>query len=128
MTTHSGGRPGADDRRALGAEKERLAERFLAARGLRLVARNHRCRYGEIDLVMRDAGILVFVEVRFRRSSRFGTPVETVDRHKQRRLIAAAQHYLSVHPCALPCRFDVLGIGGRDEIQWVRDAFVVDVQ
>ena len=113
---------------ALGAAKERLAERFLVEQGLRLVARNHRCRYGEIDLVMRDAETLVFVEVRYRRSSRFGTPAETVDRRKQRRLITAARHYLYLHPCPLPCRFDVLGIGGRDEIQWVRHAFVVDGQ
>jgi putative endonuclease len=111
---------------AVGEAKERLACSYLEGRGLRLVARNYRCRRGEIDLVMRDADILVFVEVRFRRSSRFGTPAETVDTHKQRRLAAAAHHYLQQHPSALSCRFDVLAVGGNDRIDWVRNAFHVD--
>jgi putative endonuclease len=90
---------------------------------LRPIARNHRCRQGEIDLVMRDGDTLVFVEVRYRRGERFGTPAETVDRHKQRRLVAAAGHYLQGHPSPLPCRFDVVAIGGGDRIEWLKNAF-----
>jgi putative endonuclease len=113
-------------RPALGAEKERLACRFLEARGLRLVARNHRCRLGEIDLVMTDGGVLVFVEVRYRRSARFAAPAETVGPRKRQRLAAAAGHYLQQHPTRRPCRFDVLAITGPDAIDWIQDAFRVD--
>lgn len=111
---------------AVGAEKERLAESFLTNQGLRLVARNHRCRYGEIDLIMREASILVFVEVRFRRSTRFGSPAETVDARKQRRLIATAKHYLQAHPTPCACRFDVVAIDGQHHIQWIKHAFTLD--
>ncbi len=110
----------------VGAEKERLAESFLTDQGLRPVARNHRCRYGEIDLIMREAAVLVFVEVRFRRSTRFGSPADTVDARKQRRLIAAARHYLQGHPTSLACRFDVLAISGENQIQWIKHAFTLD--
>ena len=72
---------------------------------------------------MGDGTTLVFVEVRYRGSSRFGSPAETVDRHKQRRLAAAASHYLQAHPSVLPCRFDVIAISGQDQIQWFKDAF-----
>lgn len=111
---------------SIGEDKERLALAFLQGQGLRLIARNHRCRRGEIDLVMRDGDTLVFVEVRFRRSTRFGTPAETVDFHKQKRLAAAASHYLQQYPTNLPCRFDVLAVSGNNRINWIRDAFHVE--
>jgi putative endonuclease len=110
----------------VGGDKERLACTYLEKSGLRLLDRNYRCRRGEIDLVMRDADILVFVEVRFRASSRFGTPAETVDIRKQRRLAAAAAHYLQRHPTNLPCRFDVVALSGANSINWIRSAFNVD--
>jgi len=119
---HTGG-PDADARSSVGQDKERLAADFLTRQGLRLIARNHRCRFGEIDLIMGDAGVLVFVEVRYRASSRFGTPAETVDHHKQRRLVAAANHYLLAHPSVLPCRFDVVAMTGHDQVLWLKDAF-----
>lgn len=75
---------------------------------------------------MREGNILVFVEVRFRASPRFGTPAETVDIHKQRRLAAAAAHYLRYHPTRLPCRFDVVAVSGADRIDWIRNAFSVE--
>lgn len=108
---------------ALGQEKERLAEAYLTRQGLLPVARNHRCRFGEIDLVMRDGGVLVFVEVRYRASSRFGGAAESVDGRKRRRLAAAAADYLQRRPSMLPCRFDVVAIGAQDQIQWLKDAF-----
>lgn len=111
---------------ALGAEKEQLACRYLMTKGLRLLARNYRCRLGEIDLVMRSRDILVFVEVRYRRSAGFGTPAATVGPRKQQRLANAARHYLLHHPSTLPCRFDVLAISGPDAIDWIQDAFSVD--
>lgn len=111
---------------SVGADKERVARAYLERQGLHFVAGNHRCRRGEIDLVMRDAETLVFIEVRFRTSTRFGTPAETVGPPKQRRLTAAAGHYLQQHPTNLPCRFDVLAIGAGDCIDWIRDAFHVE--
>jgi uncharacterized protein (TIGR00252 family) len=83
-------------------------------------------RFGEIDLVMRDGATLVFVEVRYRRSDRFGAPAETVDRRKQQRLTAAANHYLQAHPTVLPCRFDVVAVSGGDRIEWIKNAFAVE--
>jgi putative endonuclease len=111
---------------AVGSEKEQVACLYLEGRGLRLVARNYRCRHGELDLVMRDDNTLVFVEVRFRHSTRFGGAAESVDAHKQQRLAAAAGHYLQRHPSLLACRFDVLAIGAGDHIDWIKDAFNVE--
>lgn len=118
--------PSGGSRSRTGAAKESLAADYLERRGLRLIERNHRCRLGEIDLVMRDRDSLVFVEVRYRGSLRFGTPAETVDRRKQRRLIAAAGHWLQANPSVLPCRFDVVAISGQDRIEWLKNAFNAD--
>ena len=109
--------------RHTGDDKEALARRFLERHGLRHVAHNVRCRYGEIDLVMRDAQTLIFVEVRYRRSERFGGATASVDRRKQARLTATAGFFLQRHPTDLPCRFDVVAIGAGDQVQWIRNAF-----
>lgn len=109
-----------------GREAEARAWQFLQSRGLRLLQRNYRSRRGEIDLVLQDRDSLVFVEVRYRRISRFGSGAESVDRRKQSRLIACAQHYLQTHPgiARHPCRFDVVSVGASAEsIEWIRDAF-----
>ena len=108
-----------------GAAAESLACRFLERNGLRLVERNYRCRRGEIDLVMQDTGHLVFVEVRYRANRQFGGGAETVDGAKQRRLTAAAAHYLQTHRSGREpaCRFDVVAVTGQDEPEWIRDAF-----
>ena len=116
-------RPGA-----IGRDAEELAERYLSRHGLMLIMRNYRCRRGEIDLVMRDADTLVFVEVRRRTSHAFGGGVASVDSRKRTRLVAAAEHYLMMKRISdeRPCRFDVVAIDGRSPrttIEWVRDAF-----
>lgn len=109
--------------RQTGDAKEELARRFLEGQGLTQVARNVSCRHGEIDLVMRDGQTQVFVEVRYRRSERFGGASASIDRRKQARLIAAAGYYLQRHPTDLPCRFDVVAIGAEDRLQWIQNAF-----
>ncbi|RCX33420.1 YraN family protein [Thioalbus denitrificans] len=114
-----------------GREAEERACRHLTAAGLRLLERNFNSRRGEIDLVMREGATLVFVEVRYRRSDRFGSGAESVDRRKMSRILAAARHYLQLHPGAAdrPCRFDVVAIGpgdGNGGIDWIRDAFGTD--
>ena len=110
-----------------GVQAEDLACTHLERAGLKLLARNYRCPQGEIDLVMDDRDTLVFVEVRYRRSNAFGTPAETVDRRKQARLQAAAEHYLLAHHADRACRFDVVAVSGHDaRIEWLRDAFNSD--
>jgi putative endonuclease len=112
-------------RRGEGAEQ--LASRYLSRRGLQLIQRNYRCRSGELDLIMHDGRSLVFVEVRYRADSRYGSAADTVDWRKRRRLIAAAQHYLQhANHGDPPCRFDVVAVGGPPEarrIHWIVDAF-----
>jgi putative endonuclease len=109
-----------------GREAETRAWQYLQSRGLRLLQRNFRSRRGEIDLVLQDQDSLVFVEVRYRRESRFGSGAESVDRRKQSKLIACAQTYMQAYPeiAQQPCRFDVISVGGPDEsIEWIRNAF-----
>ena len=109
-----------------GAAAEALARTHLEARGLRTLERNYRCRGGEIDLVMVERSALVFVEVRYRRSVRFGRAEETVGTRKQSRLVHAAAHYLQRTGDPRPARFDVVAIhpdGHGHAVRWIRDAF-----
>jgi putative endonuclease len=107
-----------------GERAEALAARFLEARGLAIVARNYRTRLGEVDLVAREGATLVFVEVRARAGAAFGGAAASVDARKQRRLVAAARHFLSRLGTEPPCRFDVLAWeGGLDAPRWIRGAF-----
>jgi putative endonuclease len=117
------------DKQKLGNQAERQSEQLLLNAGMRLLARNYRCKMGELDLVMRHADTVVFVEVRYRRTSRWGDAVESIDWRKQRRVIAAAQHYLLTHPHLAdnPCRFDVVTAHGNPadpgSYNWIRHAF-----
>jgi len=107
---------------------ETLAFEHLQAAGLSEVTRNYRCRVGEIDLVMRDGPTLVFVEVRYRGRSDFGSGAASVGSRKQARLINSAQHFLQRNSTLAKanCRFDVIGVAGpqaEPRIEWIRDAF-----
>lgn len=96
-------------RTALGRAGEEAAARWLAARGYQILARNFRVRGGELDLVCRHDGVLVFVEVKSRRSTSFGHAVESVSRQKQMRLKCAARRWLSENGMAgRACRFDLV--------------------
>lgn len=106
---------------AIGAAAEQAALAYLAQRGLSLVERNFRCRGGEIDLVMRDNGTLVFVEVRRRASSRYGGAAASIDAGKRARLAIAAQTYLQRYRLPPACRFDVVAIDG-ESVSWIRNA------
>ena len=105
-----------------GGNAEDRAAAYLAARGLAIVARNYRTRLGEIDLVARDGDVLVFVEVRMRRSGSFGGALESITPAKQRRIRAAAQQYLQRLGREPRCRFDVVAMDG-EETKWLRAAF-----
>jgi putative endonuclease len=107
-----------------GARAEDLCAELLRRAGLRILARNWRCRHGEIDLVADDGGTLVFAEVRLRRSDLYGGAAESVTRAKRARLLAAARLYLAGRK-EPNCRFDVLLLEGAEQpsIEWIRDAF-----
>jgi putative endonuclease len=95
----------------LGAHGERIAAAFLTDAGLRVLDRNWRCRDGELDIVARDGDALVFCEVKTRRGTGYGQPVEAVGRAKQRRLRTLAQRWLAAHDEHAPeLRFDVVGV------------------
>lgn len=107
-----------------GVESEAMAAAFLEGRGLTIVARNYRCRLGEIDLVAREGGTTVFVEVRRRASSAFGGAAASITRAKRQKLLKAARHYLSRLRTMPQCRFDALLIEGEPpRIEWIRNAF-----
>ena len=111
-----------------GRQAESIACDWLQQQGLELLIRNYRCRAGELDLVMMDAGMLVIVEIRYRHDPGFTHPLETVTPAKQRRIIRATRHLLQRHPrlCTHPLRFDVLALSGpirQARLDWVKYAF-----
>lgn len=127
------GLPRADDNfsgaarsKPVGAAFEQRARQFLERRGLVFVAANVTMRRGELDLVMREPdGMLVFVEVRARRSVRHGGAAASVGWRKRRRLVAAALQFWARHGAGAACRFDVVAFeAGR--LVWLRDAFRTD--
>ena len=107
----------------LGQSAESQAEAFLKTHGLKLLSRNWRCRFGEIDLVMQDGPTLVFVEVRLRSRGDFGGAAASVTPAKQKKLLAAARQYLAALKTLPPCRFDVVALSGDSPPDLIRNAF-----
>jgi putative endonuclease len=107
-----------------GSAAEDAAAAFLAGRGLKLLERNYRCRFGEIDLVLRDGPTVVFVEVRYRANATFGGAAESITSSKREKLLRTARHYMAAHRQFPACRFDaVLLHGDTPDIDWVVNAF-----
>ena len=118
----------ADHRRTLGQLAEGEAARALERAGLAVIERNVRLPEGEIDLVCRDDGVVVFVEVKCRRAGWDEAPAAAVSWHKQRRLTRLAQHYLKWRRLdGVRCRFDVVSVTvdarGALDVRHVRSAF-----
>ena len=116
-----------NSKQVLGREGERIAEAYLKKKGYKLIERNYRCAPGEIDLIVLDHRVLVFVEVKTRTGDRFGTPPEAVEFRKQRRMIKAAEHFLAQKGLQQrDARFDVVGItlaGRQPVVEHIENAF-----
>lgn len=116
-----------DARADIGHSGEDAAERLYRRLGFRVLERNYRCRGGEIDLVVRRGPLVVFCEVKTRRTNRWGEPSEAVDRRKQERLRRLAARWLRERrPGAVEVRFDVVSVvarGVRPELVHIADAF-----
>ncbi len=106
-----------------GESAEDLAAAFLQQNGLKLVTRNYRCRFGEIDLIARDGKMLVFAEVRLRASAEFGGTAASITAAKRIKLARAARHYLAALLRVPACRFDAVLISGDGAIEWIKNAF-----
>lgn len=120
-----------DPRHQFGQASEVLAERFLQAKGYRILARNLRTALGELDLVAEDHGVLVFVEVKARATEAFGGAMSAVDRKKQTKLVRLASQYLARHHLSdRLCRFDVVLVQGhlpsQGRIEHLQNAFDAD--
>ena len=107
---------------------EQAALEYLLTKKLKLLDKNFRSAFGEIDLIMQDENIILFIEVRYRSSNHFHTALESINRKKCERIIATSHQYLSKNRSAsqLDCRFDVVALSGPQEtptIQWIKNAF-----
>ena len=111
----------------LGKEGERVAERYLKKKGYKLVERNYRCAVGELDLIVLDRRVIVFVEVKTRTGSGFGSPLEAVEFRKQHKMIQTAQFFLTAKNLnQREARFDVVGVcwsGLEPSVQHIQNAF-----
>ena len=112
------------NKRAVGTAYEKIAGAYLMQQGYEIVAYNFRCRLGEIDIIAKEDGYLVFVEVKYRADERSGSPLEAVDKRKQRIISKVASYYCLTHGCGetTPCRFDVVAICD-EEYTLVKNAF-----
>ena len=110
-----------------GLHGQLAAERYLSARGFRILERNYRLRSGEIDLIAWDNGYVVFIEVKYRNNLMYGYPRESVTAYKQRHIRQTALHYIQKHPNdECDYRFDVvevLDLDGKREITHIENAF-----
>jgi len=127
-TRQQNDRSSPSSRQTLGREAEGLVERHLRRQGMVVIARNQVFPgIGELDLVVETADTRCFVEVRCRRSARWGAPEETVDWRKQRKLRQLARLFQERFPSAKPCRFDVAAVlwppQGRPQLRYIPDAF-----
>ncbi|MCH8499704.1 MAG: YraN family protein [Marinobacter sp.] len=110
-----------------GENAETAAAAFLRSKGLVVLERNYRCKLGELDLIAREGGTLVFVEVRFRSDGSLCNPLESITPAKQRKTVRAAMTYLQRHQLFdSPCRIDVISVQpGRLKkyhIEWIKNA------
>lgn len=113
-----------NNKRKLGAEYESIAAEFLKKQGYEIICTNYYCPMGEVDIIAQDENYLVFLEVKYRKSTKYGYPAEAVSKNKQRRIVKSAQFYCMKEKTmpTQPIRFDVVSILG-DTITLIKNAF-----
>lgn len=109
---------------------EKIAAQYLQTNGCIILEYNFHCKYGEVDLICKDQNDLVFVEVRYRKNIQYGSPAETINYIKQRKIILTAEHYLFKNSWSinLPCRIDVIAISGNIsnvDVEWIQNAIYI---
>ena len=114
--------------RSVGDAAERLAAKFLEEKfGYKILLRNYRSRFGEVDIIGEEAGVLCFVEVRMRTTSRYGEAIETVSVEKRRRIARTARQFLVINNMEdRACRFDMVTLQNGGNPVLLRDAFYED--
>lgn len=132
------------DHNRKGQYAENIALKYLQEKGLKIVQSNFSCKCGEIDLIMNDTTFLIFIEVRYRKKTQFGHPLETISYAKQQKIIKTIQYFLMKHPKLhqFPCRIDAVAIysdtdnngnnaeyikGENLKIEWVKDAIQLGI-
>ena len=115
----------AGNKRQVGGIYEQKAADYLSRQGFRIIEHNFYSRFGEIDLIAKDGKYLVFIEVKYRRDSACGTPLEAVTLKKQKRICRTALYYCGKNGYgdSTPCRFDVVAIEGEDKVIHIKNAF-----
>lgn len=112
-----------------GEDAEEACCHYLKSQGLKLLDKNFHCRYGEIDIIMKDSKTLVFVEVRFRKNDNYGGGLESITFNKQNKLRKTAELYLQQNSQHEFARFDVVSMSRSSQddkrytFDWIRDAF-----
>ncbi|MBQ2711386.1 MAG: YraN family protein [Clostridia bacterium] len=111
------------NKRIVGLKGEDIAAKYLEKHKYKIIERNFACRFGEIDIIAKDGKFIVFIEVKRRKSLKFGRPCEAVDLKKQQTIVTCATYYLSMKALVgKPVRFDVVEILG-EEVNLIKDAF-----
>ncbi len=114
------------DKRSVGRKYEEIAANYLRSIGYKIICMNYTARYGEIDIIAEDSGTTVFVEVKYRASSAYGSPAEAVSLSKRRRILAAARCFAAAnHLYDSSLRFDVIEFSGR-KMRHTADAFFAE--
>lgn len=108
-----------------GSDAEQLAASYLQRHQLVLIEQNYCCRFGEIDLIMRENATLVFVEVRMRTSDVYGGAAASITPAKQKKVLRTARHYIAGTNAEPACRFDVVLLSGTNghDMEWIKNAF-----
>lgn len=110
----------SNNNRAHGNRAELFACQYLEKHGLKLVIQNFHSRFGEIDLIMADGNVIVFVEVRQRKQG-IDNAIESITPAKQKKLILTAQYYLLKANNNVNCRFDIIALDGENKVEWIKN-------
>ncbi len=93
-----------------GNKGELIATKYLQEKNYVIIENNYRCEYGEIDIIAKDNGYIVFIEVKYRTNKNYGMPIEAVDSRKQERIRQVATNYIMENNIKVKVRIDVIGI------------------